>query len=113
MKDIYMDFKNTSFTLFLILFVTVPIIYFLGVFSQDEGLKFNNYRFVLLDSSIHPNDIKKLQFKDSSQGKIDLGVISEVLYLEVDLSEFEGLNKDSLYIFELSNPSFRKVEMIR
>lgn len=113
MKNFYLYFKNIGLSLFLVLFVSVPIIYYLGVFSKDEGIKFQQYNYRLGSDIAGLAEQGNLFFDQSSEQKIDLGVISDVLFVKVDLSEFGPLADDSVYVIEINHPSFREVEMIR
>ena len=87
MKNFYSYFKNIGFSLFLILFVTVPVIYFLGIFSQDAGFRFYHYDYFIDEKeySEFNNDL----FTDNARQKIDLGIQQDYLYLKIDLSEFK------------------------
>ncbi len=111
MKNFYSYYKNIGFSLFLILFVTVPVIYFLGIFSQDAGFRFYNYDYFIDEKEY--SEFNDDLFTGNARQKIDLGIQKYKLYLKVDLSEFKELKEDSLYIIEISNPSFRVVEMMR
>jgi len=113
MKNLYIYLRSIGLSLFLILFVTLPIIYYLGVFSQDEGLRFDTYDYFISEEALPVGNLNPSHFKNESLQKIDLGVIDEDLYVKVDLNDLEGLGKDSLFIVELSNPSFREVDLMR
>ncbi|WP_439481888.1 7TM diverse intracellular signaling domain-containing protein [Cyclobacterium plantarum] len=113
MKNLYTYLRSIGLSLFLILFVTLPIIYYLGIFSQDEGLRFEKYAYFVSDKNLGAETLKLDQFQNEAYQKIDLGVIEENLYVKVDLEDLNGLVKDSLYIVEISNPSFREVELMR
>lgn len=113
MKHLYNYLRSIGLSLFLILFVTLPIIYYLGVFSQDEGMRFQNYTYFTASEEMDSALSDKELFDKEAYQAIDLGVLEEYVYVRVDLDEIEGINQDSLYIIEISNPSFREVELIR
>jgi two-component system, NtrC family, sensor kinase len=113
MKNLYPYLKNVGLSLFLVLFVTVPIIYYLGVYSKDEGIRFHRYEYRLGGDIEDLGALQEQFFQESTEQKIDLGVISEDLFVKIDLSEFEQLEKDSVYVVEVNYPSFREIELIR
>ncbi|WP_154855782.1 7TM diverse intracellular signaling domain-containing protein [Cyclobacterium xiamenense] len=113
MKNLYNYLRSIGLSLFLILFVTVPIIYYLGVFSQDEGMRFESFSYFTSEEAIPYDPLDMELFTQNATQKLDLGVVTENVYLKLDLNDVDGILRDSLYIIELSNPSFREVELVR
>lgn len=113
MKHLYSYLRNIGLSLFLILFVTLPIIYYLGVFSQDEGMRFQNFSYFTAKEDFTYSSLDGKLFDKEAFQNIDLGVLEEDLYVKMDLDEIDGLIQDSLYVVEISNPSFREVELLR
>ncbi len=113
MKHLYSYLRNIGLSLFLILFVTLPIIYYLGVFSQDEGMRFQNFSYFNAKEDFTYSSLDGKLFDKEAFQNIDLGVLEEDLYVKMDLDEIDGLIQDSLYVVEISNPSFREVELLR
>lgn len=113
MKHVYNYLRNIGLSLFLILFVTLPIIYYLGVFSQDEGMRFQHFTYFTATEEMENAPLDSRLFENKVFETIDLGVLRKDLYIKMDLNEIDGLNQDSLYVVEISNPSFREVELIR
>ncbi|WP_375585370.1 7TM diverse intracellular signaling domain-containing protein [Cyclobacterium xiamenense] len=113
MKNLYNYLRSIGLSLFLILFVTVPIIYYLGVFSQDEGMRFENFSYFTSDAPVSFSDLDKELFTQRAAQKLDLGVVSENLYIMLNLNDVNGILRDSVYIIELSNPAFREVQLVR
>ncbi|MDN3686741.1 7TM diverse intracellular signaling domain-containing protein [Cyclobacterium jeungdonense] len=113
MKHLYNYLRNIGLSLFLILFVTLPIIYYLGVFSQDEGMRFQHFTYFTAKEDFTYSSLDMELFDKDAFQTIDLGVLEEDLYVKMDLDEIDGLHQDSLYVVEISNPSFREVELLR
>ncbi|SHN28118.1 7TMR-DISM extracellular 2 [Cyclobacterium lianum] len=113
MNNLYVYLRSIGLSLFLILFVTLPIIYYLGIFSQDEGLRFEQYDYFVSDNKQAFERLDLKNFNNQSFQKIDLGVVDQDVFVKVDLADLKGLNRDSTYIVEISNPSFREVELMR
>ncbi|WP_162342020.1 7TM diverse intracellular signaling domain-containing protein [Cyclobacterium salsum] len=113
MKHLYNYLRSIGLSLFLILFVTLPIIYYLGVFSQDEGMRFQNFSYFTAEEDFTYSSLERELFDKEAFQNIDLGVLEEDLYVKMDLNEIDGLIQDSLYVVEISNPSFREVELLR
>ena len=113
MKNINHYFKYATLIVLLLLVVLLPTIYFLGMLRQDEDLRFNNYAYYLGDQGSIGEDLDLNAFDSIALGGVDLGIVEKNLFVKLDLDDFGWLNKDSIYILEISNPSFREVEILR
>ncbi|WP_242067923.1 7TM-DISM domain-containing protein [Cyclobacterium marinum] len=106
-------FKYAALTFLLLVVLIIPTIYFLGMLKQEDELKFSHYTYYVGDNTSLNNESNLDTFDSTVYGGIDLGAISENLFVKLDLNDFNWLNSDSLYILELTNPGLREVEMFR
>jgi len=97
----------------LLLVLILPVVYFLGMLNREDDLGFKDYSYYLGGDEIIDNHNSQQLINSSVSGGIDLGVLDEDVYVKLDLNDLEKLIKDSLYILEISNPSFREVELYR
>ena len=113
MKNYSPYFKYAILVFLLLLVLVLPTIYFLGILNREEDLGFKNYSYYLGEEEVIDNPNSQQLFRSSDTGGIDLGVIDEDFYVKLDLNDFENLVRDSVYVLEISNPSFREVELYR
>jgi len=113
MKNFNSYFKNTILVFLLLLVLILPSVYFLGMLNREDDLGFKNYSYYLGGDEIIDNQNSQQLINSSVSGGIDLGVLDEDVYVKLDLNDPGKLIKDSLYVLEISNPSFREVELYR
>tara|TARA_R110002049_G_scaffold23417_5_gene82527 strand:+ start:10105 stop:12246 length:2142 start_codon:yes stop_codon:yes gene_type:complete len=113
MKNNKSYFKYAALTIILFMVVILPIIYFLGMLRQSDDLRFNNFTYFLGDNDSIEDTLLPDDFSSTAIGGMDLGVIDKDLFVKIDLKDFSDLKKDSVYVLEISNPSFRVVELFR
>lgn len=106
-------FKYVALTFLLLVVLIVPTIYFLDMLKQDDELRFSQYTYYIGENVSIDAESDLNSFDSVSIGGIDFGVISENLFVKLDLNDFDWLNSDSLYILELTNPAFREVELFQ
>lgn len=113
MKNFNSYFKYTILVFLLLLVLILPSVYFLGMLNREDDLGFKNYSYYLGGDEIIDNQNSQQLINSSVSGGIDLGVLDEDVYVKLDLNDLKKLIKDSLYVLEISNPSFREVELYR
>ncbi|WP_339922890.1 7TM diverse intracellular signaling domain-containing protein [uncultured Cyclobacterium sp.] len=106
-------FKYASLTILSLVVVILPIISFLGMLKQDDDLRFTNYSYFFGEQDAIGEDLDLTAFDSIALGGVDLGAVKKDLFVKLDLDDFGWLNKDSVYFLEISNPSFREVELYR
>jgi two-component system, NtrC family, sensor kinase len=109
----YRDLKNALLTLFLILVVTVPIIYYLVVFGSYDGFTFQSYRYFLGEVQDIEQLVEEEKFDNLAEKKINLGVIDQPLWLKLNLPFNENFNPQNNYFLEINSPTIRSVDLYR
>ncbi|WP_114752421.1 7TM diverse intracellular signaling domain-containing protein [Pleomorphovibrio marinus] len=109
----YRDLKNVLLTLFLILMVTVPIIYYVVVFGSYDGYTFQQYRYYVGEIESTEDFQHGEYFNSLVEKKVDLGVIEEPLWIKLDLKDHDGFDPSNSYYLEINSPTIRSADLFR